>query len=454
MKIYWRTMLALTLLITLAACGGAPAAQPLTAAPVATAEAAPAPSSAPASAQASVASPAHAASEVPSPAAGNPQGCVENYDAARDYFPDKLTVAHSQLWSISYTNHYKVIRTSAGTLTGGSDASAPVRQTYVLVQCGTPAPALTGDLTDAQVIEVPARRAIATYFEDVTALYELGLADRLVAVPDYQWLTDLGKPMPTTVTDAVANGSVALLTGETLSVEQVLSLTPDIVFAYSVYGYDDANALRSARIPVVGVLNAAEPLPLGDAEWAKFFAAFFNAEADANRLIDGVAANYTALAAKARTAKDQPAVIMVSPYSAEYLETHRNSWGARLIEDAGGTNLLADSGATSPVSIGLESVLDAADRADLWLTEFSLFDLDAKRAELSNVPFDRFPSVRNKQVWNIGKVTTAEDRYYGVWSTRPDLLLADLVALLHPELLPDHRPAILEPPVDTAKPSS
>lgn len=446
-----------TFVVLLAGCGVTPAAQApqssTTSGPAATT--APAATSVPATqvppaVESPAPSPASAPSAKPMTQTGNPQACINAFDESVDYFPDKVDVTHSTLWSIAYTNHYKVIRTSIGTLTGGNDTAAPVQQTYVLLQCGAPAPELAGDLANAQIIQIPARRAIATYYEDVTALFELGLADRLIAVPNSQWLVERNKPLPTVVTKAVENGSVAVLAGDTLSVEQVLTLTPDIVFAYSVYGYDDANALQAADIPVVGVLNAAEPLPLGDAEWAKFFAAFFNAEAQANQLFDEVEGQYTALAAKAAAATERPAVMMVSPYSADYLEAHSNSWGARLIEDAGGTNILADDGGTAPVSIGLETFLAAADQAEVWLTEFSLFDLGATRTELSNVPFDRFPSVKTGQVWNIGKVTPAEDRYYGFWSTRPDLLLADLVAVLHPELLPNHEPAVLEPPLDPA----
>lgn len=36
----------------------------------------------------------------------------------------------------------------------------------------------------ATIIEVPVKNAVATYYEDVTVLFELGLADKVVAIPD------------------------------------------------------------------------------------------------------------------------------------------------------------------------------------------------------------------------------------------------------------------------------
>jgi len=82
------------------------------------------------------------------------------------------------------------------------------------------------------------------------------------------------------------------------------------------------------------------------------------------------------------------------------------------------------------------------------LTEFSAFDLAEKRESIAAVPFAEFPAVQNKQIWNIGKTDADQNHFYGFWSTRPDLLLQDLVSLLHPDLLPDHTLVVLEPPVN------
>ncbi len=379
--------------------------------------------------------------------AENPQGCVDAYDPNVDYFPVKSSVTYAKLWQIDYAKHYKVIRTSIDSLTGSDGNAAPISQSYVLLQCGAPAPALTGELAGATIIEVPVKNAVATYYEDVTALFELGLADKVVAIPDPVFIAEQGKLLPTPIMAGVAAGTVQQY-GEQVSAEVFVALQPGVVFAYSVYGYDDHSTLSTAGVPAVGVLNAAEATPLGDAEWIKFFAAFFNAEADANALFDEVAQNYNDLAAQAAAQSNKPNVMMVSPYSATYFEAHQNSWGARLIEDAGGTNLLAADGPTAPQGISGEVVIQAGYAAQVWLTEFSAFDLAEKRESIATVPFAEFPAVQNKQIWNIGKTDADQNHFYGFWSTRPDLLLQDLVSLLHPTLAPDHQLAVLEPPVN------
>ncbi len=61
-------------------------------------------------------------------------GCVADYDAAVDYFPQKVEVVDAVKFSVEYFNHYKVISVA------DAFEGAPGFE-YVLLQCGAPAPA-------------------------------------------------------------------------------------------------------------------------------------------------------------------------------------------------------------------------------------------------------------------------------------------------------------------------
>jgi iron complex transport system substrate-binding protein len=74
-------------------------------------------------------------------------GCVDRFDAAADYFPDKAAIDDAADFSVEYRRSYKVV-----TVRDAVEGSPPER--YVLTQCGTPAPRLTGDLAGAQVVSV------------------------------------------------------------------------------------------------------------------------------------------------------------------------------------------------------------------------------------------------------------------------------------------------------------
>ena len=82
-------------------------------------------------------------------AAGNvTKGCVERFDAATDYFPEKAAIEDAAKFSIEYRRSYKVVTVKEGYPGGPAER-------YVLVQCGTPAPGLTGDLAAAHIVTVP-----------------------------------------------------------------------------------------------------------------------------------------------------------------------------------------------------------------------------------------------------------------------------------------------------------
>lgn len=62
--------------------------------------------------------------------------CVTDYDASAnvDYFPDKADVRYADTFSVEYFPAYKVVTVTNFT----------ANYTFVLYQCGTPAPELTG----------------------------------------------------------------------------------------------------------------------------------------------------------------------------------------------------------------------------------------------------------------------------------------------------------------------
>lgn len=94
------------------------------------------------------------------------QGCVTNYDATIDYFPEKINAGNihvynrkknkdadyiisaddkANIFSIEYYKNYKVIQNHLNN------------QSYVLVQCGTPTP--SNITNNTEVYQVPITKA-------------------------------------------------------------------------------------------------------------------------------------------------------------------------------------------------------------------------------------------------------------------------------------------------------
>jgi len=78
--------------------------------------------------------------------------CVTTYDASIDYFPEKLNTNDDKAtyFSIEYHNNYKVVKNSR---TG---------RTYVLVQCGTPAPTDVNNATELYQVPITTAAAMET----------------------------------------------------------------------------------------------------------------------------------------------------------------------------------------------------------------------------------------------------------------------------------------------------
>lgn len=356
----------------------------------------------------------------------SPEGCVTTYDPTQDYFPAKAQLSASMGWTISYHKHYKVI----SVLTPWQDAEETFQ--YVLVQCGTPVP---DGFDTAQIIEVPIATLITMSSTYLPHLAALDLEDRLVGVDNPQYINDPD------VLAMIAAGNVATVgSGATVDVERILELEPSLVMTYGT-GNPDSDAhpqLLAAGVPVAINAEYMETSPLGRAEWIKFTAAFFNREADAETIFAEIDRKYKELAALASTAKQRPTLFANAPYQDTWYMPGGKSYPAQLFADAGATYLWADDPTQGSLMLSLEAVLDKALDADVWVHPGMATTLAELQA--SDERFAQFAAFRNGAVYNNNKRLNpyGGNDYWESGVTNPHLLLADLIAILHPELLPDH----------------
>lgn len=367
------------------------------------------------------------------------EGCVTDYDASVDYFPEKVEVIDADGFSVEYFNNYKVI-----TVTDAFD-DAPVFD-YVLVQCGTPAPDAADFPEDTQFIEVPTGNVIALSTTQIPHLAELGLLDHLVGMDSFDYV---GNPE---VREMINAGElVAVGYGSEINVEAVLDSEADIVMAF---GYDPSTDAHPVLIDagIFTALNSEyrEASPLGRAEWIKFTAAFFNAEARANEVYAEISMAYNeARELVASVPADERPIVLWNTFS-----TWTEAWsipGAQtyvgtLINDAGGKVALGDQAPEGSTPLSFEVVYDGALDADIWITgSFGVATLDDLLAEDSR--YADFAPFQNGTVWSndLSINAVGGNNYWEVGVTNPHLLLQDLVAIFHPELLPDHEFAFFRP---------
>lgn len=366
------------------------------------------------------------------PAANLTGGCVTDYDPSVDYFPDKVTVEDAANFSVAYFNNYKVV-----TVLDAFD-NAPTFD-YVLVQCGTPAPDADDFPAGTQFIEVPVRRFIAMSTTQLPHLTQLGLLDALIGLDSFLFVSS---PEAQAMIDAGA--LVEIGSGSAVNVELVLDVEPDVVMTYGFSPEFDAHP-KLLEVGIFTALNAEwrEPSPLGRAEWIKYTALFFNAEAAANAAYEAIVSEYEA--ARQLVAdiplEDRPVVLMnaFSSFGNAWSIPGAETFVGALVRDAGGVIALGELAPDRSAQLSFETVYDGALDADIWITgEFGVSTLDDLLARDSR--YADFSAVANGQVWNndLDVNPNGGNNYFELGVTNPQLVLRDLIAIFHPDLLPDH----------------
>ncbi len=361
-----------------------------------------------------------------------------DFDAARDYFPAKAEFAFAENVRVSYHRHYKVVRLrNSDSATAGGPGEDGFEETLVLVRCGTPAPPLEGELAGAATIFVPVETVATNAVSDLARLRELGLAERVAGIPSGAvYDEDLHRRFLAGELPAIGHPGH----GQP-NLEALLDVAPDLTLLFNT-GPEHAAGLARARqlgLAVAPSYAFTEKTYLGQAEWLKYVALFFDREESANTSFAAMAERYRVLSERAReAARHQPKkVFWAGSAGGNRWWTESGGPAAGLIEDAGGINLLADPEAGPFATLESAVVLDRAADADLWLTSA----IDESEWD-GRLPLSRFRSYREGRVFHNRKLFLP-DRNASDWNeealVHPDLALADLVSLLHPELLPGHQ---------------
>lgn len=277
----------------------------------------------------------------------------------------------------------------------------------------------------------PARVAVGstTHMPYINAL---GLQDRIVAVafPEHQFDPALGA--------RVASGEVTALTSlDGPGREVIISRRADLLLGYP-FGHSGWSGVAGDGPPLVLIAEYAEPHPLGRAEWLRFFGVLFDREALADSLYKAVEERYERLRQRAARVEERPKVFFGSAWMGQWHVPGGDSHIARLIADAGGEYVFQELPGTGNINMGMEQVVDVAGEAQWWGMVLRKQGGVAK-ADMTGGD-RRLEHIGGAQGANLFAANSAESDFFGQALLEPDVLLADLIHLFHPHLLPEHRP--------------
>lgn len=223
-----------------------------------------------------------------------------------------------------------------------------------------------------------------------------------------------------------------------INIEKTLQLQPGAVMM-SGYNQNDPYAQRVSQsgIPVLFNNEWMETSLLARAEWIKFAAAFYNKEALADSIFGDIAQRYNEVKTLAKSVAKKPAIMAGSNFRGTWYMPAGRNFMAQLFADAGGSYFYANDTTAGSLPLNVESVLRDFANTDVWLNcNFS----SIKELINSDAKHKLFKPVLSGQVYNFNKrllPSTAND-FWESAIARPDLLLSDVISILHPELLPGY----------------
>ncbi len=299
---------------------------------------------------------------------------------------------------------------------------------------------LNKDEYDA-IVAVPVENLVVTSTTHIPALEALGVLDKLSGFPDTKYISSQAARR------RIDAGSIQELgNNESINTEMVIALKPELVVGFGINSQNSAyETISRSNIPVVYNGDWTEETPLGKAEWIKFFAPFFEKEKEAQAIFAAIETEYLSAKKLASSAKKSPTVMSGAMYKDVWYLPGGKSWAAQFIKDANGAYLWQDSSASGSLSLGWEGVLEKAANADFWIApaQFTSYQemLDA------SPHYQQFDAFKNKNIHTFSSTlgATGGVLYYELAPQRPDLVLKDLVHVLHPELLPNHHPFFFKP---------
>ncbi len=347
-------------------------------------------------------------------------------DQFENRFATTTEVRYAEGFTIEYHNTYKLVRVLK-PYPGAVEAFS-----YILVQRGFPVP---NGYPDALVIEVPVQSFVSLSSTYIGCLSLLGELAKISGIDDRENIYNQE------IRNRVDSYQVLEVAAENRpNIELLLEMEPDCIMTSAMGNeYDVHPKMAEVNLPVVINSDWNEATPLGRAEWIKFIAAFFNHEEKAKTIFDTIEKQYTTIRDAAMKTDTRPTVFANTPWQGTWYVPGGKSHFAALFADAGADYIWKETLATGSLALSFETVFYKADNGDVWLNAGwgidSLDDLIESDERLSN-----FKAYKTGRVYSNNKRVREEggNDFWESGVVNPQVILADLVKILHPELLPNH----------------
>ncbi len=289
-------------------------------------------------------------------------------------------------------------------------------------------------------ISVPVKTIVVTSTTHIPSLEMLGVENTLVGFPNLNYISSEKVRALIDAKKVKELGS-----NQALNTEVLIDLQPQIIIGY---GLDNNNPtldnLQKNGLKVLLNGDWNEQTPLGKAEWIKFFGALYGKQDKANEIFSKIEKDYLHTLEIAKSATTHPTILAGDMFEDKWYLPQGTSWGCQLLKQAQGNYLWAATTGTGSLSLSFETILEKGKNADLWITSGQFGSL--KEMLDANPHYSQFKAFQNKNVYSFSgrKGKTGGILYYELAPNRPDIVLKDIVKILHPDLLVAYKPFFFE----------
>ena len=280
---------------------------------------------------------------------------------------------------------------------------------------------------EGTVIHVPIQRAAVFTTVHCALLQDFGREGSIVGVADSKYIK-----IPY-IQAQIAKGAI-VDRGHGLNpvVEKIMDIKPDAILLSPFENSGGYGKVEDLNIPIVECAEHMEKSPLARAEWMKFYGRLFGASEQADSLFAVVDSSYMALKERARQAGEGRSVLMDKMVGNVWYVPGGQSTIGQMLKDAGGRYPWADDDQSGSLSLAFETVLERAGECDVWLYRYSgNHDMTLQELTAEHRGYDQLKAFRTGAVYGCN---VEQSLFYEETPFRPDLLLAELLQILHPEI--------------------
>lgn len=288
--------------------------------------------------------------------------------------------------------------------------------------------------SDKIFIRTPVKNIIPVSTSYIPMIEYLGKSNTITGFPNPDYISSPG------VRKRINEGSIQNIGNETdFNLETIAEIQPDLIIGYAVNTTSSYDAIKKLGIEVLFNADYIEQHPLGRAEWIKVFGLLYEKYDMADSIFNSIVAEYES-AMNTKKSSNLKSVISGSLYGDSWFLPGGENYAARLLEDAGFSYVYESDTSQSFLKLSFESVYDAANNAEYWLSPAPFSSL-ATLAD-ADYRYTKFTAFQLGNVWCYDKSVGEKggNNYLELGYLRPDIILKDLIYIKSPELMEGYKP--------------